>query len=210
MTSLNAKTSTLIPRVLATGLLDGRTVDQNHSAEVPDITIQAPAGDFTQEALEKNARALLIAAGCHSLAAQVRVEWNSRLRTTAGLASYGKSLVTLNPRLIVFGMAEVDRTLRHELAHLVARFRAGRRRIQPHGTEWQQACRDLGLLDEKRCHNLPLPRRRIEAKHVYQCRSCAIEVRRVRPFRRAVACLKCCKTHNNGRYSDKFRLVKIV
>src|SRR6266446_8423633 len=55
------------------------------------------------------------------------------------------------------GMArdEVDRTLRHELAHLLAQFRVGRRRIAPHGPEWREACRDLGIADEARCHNLP-------------------------------------------------------
>ena len=37
---------------------------------------------------------------------------------------------------------EVDRTLRHELAHLLAQWRVGRRRIAPHGKEWRQACRD--------------------------------------------------------------------
>src|ERR1700730_17806348 len=50
---------------------------------------------------------------------------------------------------------EIDRTLRHELAHLLAQFRAGRRRISPHGEEWRQACHDLGIGDEVRCHNLP-------------------------------------------------------
>jgi predicted SprT family Zn-dependent metalloprotease len=41
---------------------------------------------------------------------------------------------------------EIDRTLRHELAHLLAQFRVGRRRIAPHGPEWRIACRDLGIL----------------------------------------------------------------
>jgi predicted SprT family Zn-dependent metalloprotease len=174
------------------------------------VTLELPVGDFTECALETKARQLLLAAGCPALVQSVVVRWNRRLKTTAGVACYAKSLVTLNPRLIVFGMEEVDRTLRHELAHLLARYRAGRRRIDPHGEEWRQACRDLGLPDEKRCHNLPLPRRRIEAKHLYKCRHCQTEVKRVRPFRRAVACLKCCKAFNGGRYSETFRLVKVV
>src|ERR1700687_2873461 len=40
---------------------------------------------------------------------------------------------------------EIERTLRHELAHLLAQFRVGRRRIAPHGAEWRRACRDLGI-----------------------------------------------------------------
>jgi predicted SprT family Zn-dependent metalloprotease len=155
------------------------------------------------------ARGLLLGLECDRLAGRVRVRWNSRMRTTAGLASYAHSLVTLNPRLAQFGEPEIDKTLRHELAHLLAHHRAGRRRIAPHGAEWRQACRDLGLPDEKRCHELPLPRRKLSAKHTYHCPACRTYIKRVRPFGRRVACLACCKTHNNGRYHEKFRLVKV-
>ena len=164
-----------------------------------------PQGNFAEPALETMARQLLVALGCQTLARQVRVRWNHRLRTTAGLANYQHWTVSLNPRLVVFGMEEVDRTLRHELAHLLARCRAGRRSIQPHGAEWRQACADLGLKGEKRCHELPLPRRRVARKVLYRCRHCKAEVRRVRPFRRAVACLKCCREFNRGRYDDRYR-----
>jgi SprT protein len=159
--------------------------------------------------LEETARALLRGIGCEKLAATVKVRWHSRLRTTAGQAYYAETLVRMNPRLLQFGMEEVDTTLRHELAHLVARFRAGRRRIAPHGAEWRRACRDLGLTDEKRCHDLPLPRSRQRIKHTYRCPNCRREYGRVRPFRRAVACLECCRAHGRGRYEERFRLVKL-
>lgn len=160
--------------------------------------------------LEKRCRELLLALGCETLAARVCVRWNSRMRSTAGMAFTSKALVTLNPRLNDFGDDEVDRTLRHELAHLLAHHRAGRRRISPHGPEWQQACRDLGLIDEKRCHTLPLPRREMKPRHFYRCPSCAVEVHRVRPFRGKSACLKCCRRHNGGRYDERFRFVRIA
>jgi len=147
--------------------------------------------------------------GCQTLAAEVQVRWHSRLRTTAGQAYYTKCLVRLNPKLVEFGMEEIDKTLRHELAHLVARFRAGCRRIEPHGPEWRLACRDLGLVDEKRCHNLPLPRTAQRARHRYRCPNCRREYDRVRPFRRAVACLECCRAHTRGRFDERFRLVKL-
>ena len=70
----------------------------------------------------------------------------------------GEKLISLNPRLFEHP-SEIDRTLRHELAHILAQFRVGRRKISPHGDEWQQACIDLGIADEKRCHNLPFPAR---------------------------------------------------
>jgi predicted SprT family Zn-dependent metalloprotease len=146
---------------------------------------------------------------CEELAKRLCVRWNPRMRSTAGTALIAKSLITLNPRLRSVGAGEVERTLRHELAHLLAQFRAGRRRIAPHGQEWLQACRDLGIPDEKRCHTLPLPRREMTARHFYRCPSCAQELHRVRPFARKTACLDCCRRHNRGRYDDRYRFVKV-
>ena len=140
--------------------------------------------------LELKARELLCALGAGKLACEIRVEWNPRLKTCAGRADYREKLISLNPLLLdervvapqaVVGQAprlpilypasdalalqsegvdEIDRTLRHELAHLLAQWRIGRRRIAPHGEEWRQACRDLGIADEARCHNLRSQRER--------------------------------------------------
>jgi predicted SprT family Zn-dependent metalloprotease len=153
---------------------------------------------------------LLTAVGCSELAPRLKVSWSGRLRSTAGLAYPAKVLIKLNPRLREFGQAEVDRTFLHELAHLVAHQRAGRRRIDPHGPEWRRACIDLGLKDERRCHDLPLPRREVVRRHFYRCPACGYEVRRVRPIRRPSACLACCRKHSGGRYDERFRLVKFA
>lgn len=168
----------------------------------------APKGSDTD--LEKQARSLLAGLGCESLGETVRVVWNSRMRSTAGMAYPRRALITLNPRLREFGDEEVDRTLRHELAHLLAHHRAGRRRIAPHGPEWVRACRDLGLADEKRCHDLPLPRRQMTARHFYRCPGCETVLRRVRPLRRKSACLVCCRQHSRGSYDERFRFQKIA
>lgn len=169
----------------------------------------ATVGSKTRDAgLEKHAQQLLRALRCDDLAARIRVEWNPRMSSTAGTAHAAKALITLNPRLREFGEDEVDRTLRHELAHLLAHFRAGRRRIAPHGVEWRRACHDLGLPDEERCHTLPLPRRELRARYLYRCAACGVEVQRVRPFRRKTACLACCRQHNRGHYDDRFRFQK--
>jgi predicted SprT family Zn-dependent metalloprotease len=164
----------------------------------------------SHEPLLDEARALLQAAGALALAGRVRVEWDSRLRTTAGLAFPGRSLVRLNPRLREFGDAEIQRTLRHELAHLLAHERAGRRRIAPHGAEWRRACADLGLRDEKRTHDLPLPRRVMARRHHYRCAGCGVTIARVQPLRRGSACLRCCRMHNRGRYDVRFRFERMV
>jgi SprT protein len=155
--------------------------------------------------LEATARDLLRAHGAGRIADELRVEWNSRLKTAAGRVDYREKLISLNPRLVEH-VTEIDRTLRHELAHILAQFRAGRRRILPHGEEWQQACVDLGIADEKRCHNLPFPARTYAARFVYRCPNCYQDFPRVRRLRRAVACLACCRKHSGGRFDPRFRL----
>ena len=155
--------------------------------------------------LEQAARALLRANGADRIANELRVGWNSRLKTAAGRADYREKLISLNPRLVEHP-AEIDRTLRHELAHILAQFRASRRRIPPHGVEWQQACVNLGIADEKRCHNLPFPARAYTARYLYRCPNCRQEFPRVRRVRRAVACLACCRKHNGGDFDPRFRL----
>ena len=156
--------------------------------------------------LEIKARGLLLALGAKRLAPHVRVEWNPRMRSAAGRADFRERLISLNPRLCDHGAEEIDRTLRHELAHLLAQFRAGRRRILPHGTEWRDACRDLGIDDEGRCHNLPFAAKTYTARFVYWCPNCLVDFPRVRRVRRAVACLACCRRHNHGEFDPRFRL----
>lgn len=159
--------------------------------------------------LETFARELAGELGCRRIKRELTVHWNSRLRTTAGMACYRRMAIFLNPRLVEVGTAEVQRTLRHELAHLVAHARAGRRRIAAHGPEWREACADLGIPGEERCHHLPFESRRLARRHFYQCPGCGVVIRRVRRIKRAVACLACCKRHNRGRYHARFRLVPI-
>ena len=156
--------------------------------------------------LESKARELLRANGAARIAKDVHVEWSPRLKSCAGRADYRAKLISLNPRLRGHGAAEIDRTLRHELAHLLAQFRAGRRRILPHGHEWRAACHDLGISDEKRCHNLPFPIRERIRRFLYKCPNCRCDFARVRRIRRAIACLACCRAHNGGAFDPRFRL----
>jgi SprT protein len=155
--------------------------------------------------LETKARELLRSLGAAPMANELRVEWNSRLKTAAGRADYCHKLISLNPRLFE-QPAEIDRTLRHELAHLLAQFRAGRRRILPHGDEWRSACRDLAIGDEKRCHNLPFPVSARARRYLYKCPRCRRDFPRTRRIKRAVACLACCRAHNGGEFDARFRL----
>ena len=155
--------------------------------------------------LETEARELLRSLGAKRIATEICVEWNPRLKTAAGRADYRHKLISLNPRLAEHP-AEIDRTLRHEIAHILAQFRAGRRRISPHGPEWQHACRDLGIAGEKRCHTLPFPATRYAPRFIYRCPNCRRNFLRLRKIKRTVACLACCRAHNGGEFDVRFRL----
>jgi len=156
--------------------------------------------------LERKAREMLQALSASELASSVHVEWNARLFSAAGRADSRRKLVSLNPRLREHDAAEIDRTLRHELAHLLAQFRAGRRRVAPHGAEWRKACRDLGIGAESRTHALPFPIQRRSRRLLYECARCGKEFPRVRRIKRAVACLDCCRKFNRGKFDSRAQL----
>jgi predicted SprT family Zn-dependent metalloprotease len=156
--------------------------------------------------LEAQAGAWLSGLGLHDGAKRVRVEWNPRMRSTAGYAKWPQWVVELNPRLKEFE-GQIERTLKHEIAHLIAYARAGRRRIEPHGAIWRRACADLGIPNERASHKMPLPRSKQRRKFFYLCPSCGTTAGRVRKFKRHTACLASCKKHNGGRYDARFQFV---
>jgi len=156
--------------------------------------------------LQDRAQSLLRRLNAGILTDRVRVEWNERMRTTVGRADFRRCLISLNPALQEFGPAEIDRTLRHELAHLLAHFRFGKRRIEPHGREWRNACCDLGISGERAGHTLPLVGRSLPRRFIYHCQNCQGHFPRVRRIRRATACLACCRKFSGGNYDERFRL----
>jgi len=182
---------------------------QIRRSEPGELAVE-PAGTMSasltaETAVLQKARELLRSLGAARIANELRVEWNPRLKTAAGRADYRQRLVSLNPQLLEHP-PEIDRTLRHELAHILAQFRSARRRILPHGVEWRQACRDLGISDEKRCHNLPFPVSERARRYLYRCPCCQRDFPRVSRIKRAVACLACCRAHNGGEFDARFRL----
>lgn len=156
--------------------------------------------------LEQQCREILIRLGMVRHAGKIQVVWNPRLRSTAGFATFPAWKIELNPRLLEFD-GQAPRTMRHELAHLIAYQRAGHTRIEPHGSEWRQACHDVGIPGEKAQHRLPLPRNAVKRNLAYGCPSCGIVVHRVRKFGRHAACRACCNAHNEGEHDPRFRFV---
>lgn len=146
-------------------------------------------------------------AGLVELAKRVKVTWNPRMQTTAGRAWWPDRAIELNPKLRDCAEEEVWRTLKHELAHLFAYERSGRRKIEPHGAEWRAACIELGIAGEQPYHTLPFKRRRMKRNFAYICPNCFTTLRRVRAIRKTVACYECCRRYNYGAYHDRFRLI---
>ncbi len=159
-------------------------------------------------ALTRQCAELIMNLGHGRLANKLVVTWNSRMRSTAGRAFWPEGKIELNPKLIEFSAAEVRNTMLHELAHLLAFVRAGRRRIKAHGPEWRQACCDLGIPGERATHNLALPSREMARQWRYRCPVCEETIERVRKMKRYAGCYRCCKEHNGGYYDKKFRLVE--
>lgn len=188
--------------------MPGAQRKQSPSSQL-EFCFEPPAPVPSLAELRVRAATLLRGIGASTLAARLRVEWNPRLRTVVGRAEPGRDLITLNPILEKFGAEEIDRTLRHELAHLLAQNRAGRRRILPHGREWRRACGDLGLAGERACHKLPLATRQLARRYLYRCRNCEREFPRVRRIRRGIACLACCRKFAGGQYDERFRLQRV-
>ena len=139
----------------------------------------------------------------HQVAECFSIHWNPRMRSTAGRAKLQLYEVEMNPKLIPFGEHVVWTTVLHELAHLIAWNRC---RHRGHGVEWQEACADLGIPNTPVTHDLPLPRRQQTKRWRYRCPNCNEYFDRVRQAKRAIACAICCKAHNDGKYSYKYKL----
>ena len=186
----------------------GRSVSTAFGTLAPKVAVVAPPPQLPgrDPELEHRGRELLRLQGAGRIASDLIVEWSSRLRTSAGRADFRQKLITLNPLLRGHGQTEIDTTFLHELAHLLAQFRAGRKRIAPHGPEWRHACNDLGIVGEPRCHTLPFPVRRRARRYIYGCPHCGRRFPRVHRFKRPTACLACCNARNGGRFDRRFRL----
>lgn len=98
--------------------------------------------------------------------------------TTAGYAVYGKfqdvAYIRLNPVIFADHPDKfIERTVPHEMAHIMAHYyyKARNYRITPHGREWKNVMRLLGIEDIKRCHSYSVrpDQCKRQQKHAYKC-----------------------------------------
>jgi SprT-like protein len=134
------------------------------------------------------------------------LRWNSRLRSSAGRFFPGfRRLWKERPAAIEIASylceepnssALIRDTLAHEMIHYWLWIR---RRPYGHTLEFSQKLKLMGV---SRYNTVPRQR---PYKYVYTCRSCAGEFKARRKLG-PLACARCCKTHNGGRYDPRFRL----
>jgi SprT protein len=185
--------------------------DLNHSIFSDDEHENKPQKTLGRDSvLEHKCRQWIKDLGVVGIPQDIQVRWNSRMTTTAGYARFPAFVIDLNQHLKKYE-EEIERTLKHELAHLLALAKYGVK-IEAHGAEWKYYCAKLGISDETVRHRLQLgERRQVEKKYTYHCLNCKIEVKRVRKFKRYTACLSCCQKYNGGKYSSlyQFQLVTV-
>lgn len=86
----------------------------------------------------------------------------------AGRAYYYKHMINLNSVLLVEnGQKFIDRTVAHEVAHLIA-YRVYGDKIRPHGREWASVMNTFGL-EASRCHTYDVTRARRGKSFSYSC-----------------------------------------
>lgn len=172
---------------------------------------------FRDTMFEELCKALIIGinADYKSWASKIQVYWNPKMRTTLGIAKYDELSIGLSPQLWNISTEEVQRALRHELAHLLAwKTRNKKEPFQNHGIEWKEACNALGIKGEKVFHDFPqIKRRKQHRKYKYICPVCKTALYRVRPIaKKLLACKACCVKHANGVYTQvyQFKLSEVL
>lgn len=137
------------------------------------------------------------------------LEFNSRLRTSAGRFVPGTRRALFSqqrPPLIEVAQylveeadsfALIEDTIAHEMIHYWLWVR-----YQPYGhTEaFYRKMKEMGV---SRYNQVP---RQKPHKYIYRCPSCLIEFKARRKLG-PLACLHCCKTHNEGRFDPRFKIV---
>jgi predicted SprT family Zn-dependent metalloprotease len=134
------------------------------------------------------------------------LRWNPRLRSSAGRFMPGsrRFFQDLPPAIEVASylleekdsLALIADTLAHEMIHY---WLWVRRRPYGHSSEFMAKMRLMGV---SRYNSVP---RRRPPRYAYKCPACQVEFL-ARKRLGVLACAKCCKQHNKGRYDSRFKL----
>jgi len=148
------------------------------------------------------------------------IGWSRRLTRTAGNIDVRRRVIHLSVPLLVDAFKSdnlfapqyeicgivcdspevaLREILKHEMIHLwlfVQGLPSG------HSAAFRAKARALG--QPKIRHDIALPAP--QSGWIYRCAACRNEFSRRRRYGRAVACARCCKIHNRGKYDARFKL----
>ena len=130
-----------------------------------------------------------------------RLEFSNRYRTRFGCCNCRTQTITLSTKLVELNdESKVRDTILHEIAHALTKGHG-------HDEVWRMTAKKLGCNGERtyKTSDVRIPKRR---SYVYECPNCG---KRTTKYKRVsnLACGKCCREFNGGKYSDKYR-IKLV
>lgn len=105
------------------------------------------------------------------------LEWR-RYRTTAGTANFQRWSICLSAH-VLDDLEKLERTLKHEYAHLLAFARFGARRGRGHGPAWRACMHELGEPPEV-YHRYEVQRNQARQEVHYRCVQCGVTIVRRR------------------------------
>ena len=132
-----------------------------------------------------------------------KFNFNNRKRS-AGLCNSRTKEISLSMHLFSQNMnnaTQWEETLRHELAHAID---FCIRKKSAHDLHWRMIAREI-LSTGERCYSYK-EIQDTKSKYTAVCDNCNREVPKHKKTKVKKACGKCCRTYNNGRFSEKYIL----
>lgn len=115
-------------------------------------------------------------------------------------------MIKISERLLLPNLStsasDFEDTIRHEIAHAI---NAELGEPRGHGEQWSHYAHQLNFMPSSGCKVINTPKE----KWTLACENCGKSYKRFRLSERikdGAACTACCKKHNNGRYTEKFKL----
>ena len=103
---------------------------------------------------------------------------------------------------------EIRNTILHEIVHAFCVYVYGIKNGKGHGANWKSIAKQIGCTGD-RCYTSEKVNS-VLSKYTLVCDSCGKKSPKYKKPKREAACGICCKNHNFGRYTDKFKLKLVV
>jgi len=140
-----------------------------------------------------------------------RFEFDSAKRRF-GCCFYRQKKITLSLPLCAENLdkihTRIKNTILHEIAHALSVEVLGAREGRGHGHNWKSIAKQIGC-DGERCYNGDTVNKP-QSKYTLICDTCGRETPKHRKTNLLYACGTCCKNHNGGKYSEKYKLRLVV